>query len=174
MSKKLTWLEASLLLIPLLFLLHQIFLLSFSDDNAGGLIFVLIIMSYSSFFFSRRDNNYFVLTVVAYSVVAILGSLIMVAFSQMWMILLLIWALIYTKAFTSGLTKYGNESSQKIEEELKERKGLEKLLATPTQREDNTNHIIDMFVALVIIVILFFAYEHITDRYEQTHKHQEK
>ena len=174
MSKKLNWFEISLLLIPLGFLIHQIFSLRFSDTNAGGLVFVLVIMSFSSFFFSRRDYNYFVLTITAYSGVVIIGSLIMVALNQEWMILLLIWALIYTKAFTSTFTPYGEQSSIQIDEELNNQDGVEKLIATPTQRKKNVSTIKDMFIIFIFGVVVLFTYEHFSDRYEQIQKRDTK
>jgi len=167
MGKKLTWLEITILLIPLSFILYQIFNYSFGENKAGGLVFVLVLMSFTNFFYARHYDNYFVLTIVAYSVVAILGAAIMALLNQEWMIIFLIFALYFVKAFTSRTTDYGAEIDKKIEEEETQRTGLGKLISTPTQRAVNTQNLKDTALFIVVAVVAFFAYDYFSNNYEQ-------
>jgi len=167
MNRKLTWFHIILLFIPLSFILHQIFSFSFSQNKAGGLIFVLWFMSFSNFFYSRHYENYFVLTIVVYSVVAIVGAVIMGLLHQEWMILFLIFALYFTKALTSQTTEYGQEIDEKIEEEESQRSGLGKFISTPTDRVVITRNLKDTFIFIVVGVLVLLAYQHFSDRYEK-------
>lgn len=174
MNKQLNWFQATLLLIPLAFIVYYIFSINFSEDTSGSLVFVLVIINFTSFFYNRRDYNYFILSVVAFYVVTIIGAIIITMFEQAWMLLFLIWTLFFTLSLTSTLTESAQMSAEKIKEEKTKRKALGKVFATPTQRVDNANYLKDTFAFIVVAIIVFLVYQHISTRYEQIHSHNAK
>jgi len=171
MNKKLKWFEISLLLIPLSYLLYQIFSIAFGDERAGGLVFVLVLMSFGNFFYGRVYYNYYVLTILAYSGVSLVGATLMSLVDQEWMIIFLIFALHITKAITSTSTEYGEEIETSIEEEESQREGLAKLIASPTQREVNKRSLLDTVIFIVVGIVAFLAYDHFTQRYNQMNEY---
>lgn len=167
LAKKLNWFVISLTLVPLSFVLYYILVFGFTPDHSGGVVFTLFCMSFSDFFFSRRNYDYYVLTALSYSSTAIVGVIIMTLFSQLWMLLFVMFGMHIAKILTSRLNDDGIKVYEEIDRQENEQKGLQKLIATPAQRDMNSKNIKDTILFFIAIIVLYFAYLHVADRYEQ-------
>lgn len=169
MNKKdniqLSWNIATLLLIPLCFIVDYIVDLGGNDDG-GSVVFILVILCYSFIFFLRRNASSTLLTIVALYGISIIGAVIIAFSGEVMLILLLLAVLYFAMSKTMVVTQKGEEVYEKIDDEKKDRKGLGKLFATPSEQKENLNWIIDFVIFIVIGVVFLLLKDHFTERYE--------
>ena len=162
---KLSWLNLTLALIPLCFVVDFIV----GDSNhKDATVFMLVIMSYSMPFYYRRTQIPTLASLIAFYVVSIVGAVVILFGGVGWVILVVI-VLAFLYSATTILTKYGKEMDEKIDKEKQEIKGMQ-LIAIPAQREINKSHIYDTFIFIVLAILFLLAKEHFTQRYDMIHK----
>jgi len=164
-NTKLSWLNLTLALIPLCFIVDYIV---GTQNNRNLTLFMLMIISYSMPFYYRRTDIPTLASLIAFYIISIVGAVIILFGGAAWVILLVI-VLAFVYPATTISTPYGKEISEKIEQEKEEIKGVQ-FIATPSQREINKSHILDTFIFIVVAILFLLAKDHFIQRYEMMHE----
>ncbi len=162
MDRKLYWLHATLLLIPLVFINYYILHLHLDEDTSIGCVGVLIFFSFNQFFFQRRNRIYTIKTICWFYIFGILSSLFIsygcfYLTSGLMPFLLLMQVCFFGVIIdqTSILTNQGEDDFLAIEKEIENKKWYQKILASKTQRKKNREYILDSFCFAFFIIALF-------------------
>ena len=166
MGKKLNWITATLLLIPLAFIIYAILIINI--PNAKILVAALVIMSFGEFYYERKNDDYFTLTLFSYYVVGIFGAVVIVVTGWVWMLLLVIVALRYVKMYTSRANEHGEEIYEALEQEEEGRKGLQNFISAPLARKEKGKYIIDFFIYISVLGLLLYAYQSLNENYGES------
>lgn len=166
---EISWDKATLLLIPLCFIVDYIVDLG-GNDEGDSVVFILVIFSYSLFFFLRRNATPTLLSLVAFYIISIIGAGIIALSDTVLLVMGVIFLLDTSLAYTMVVTKKGDEVYSKIDEEEKHQKGIEKLIATPTQQKENGKWIIDFIIFIVVGVVFLLLRDHFIERHEMIQK----